>query len=280
MLRATTASQISADLITPLGAYLRLRDNEPSFLLESVEQGRLGRYSFLGAGARLRLVRGRGGRSRGRRPGRGLPRLRPRRPPRADGAAPRRRPRPAREPLRRRAHPRPLRSPRGPGRGPRGRPRRGRRATRRPAGRAPGLDRSRRRAAPALSVPGPVRARRAAGQGLHPGGRRIPDRPLTARRAADGGVGSGDLPGAPARQPLAVPLPARARRRRPRRLLARDARQARGNAGQRQPDRGDDAARGGRRRAAARLGEGPGGARHARRSRPQRPLPRLHRGEP
>ena len=53
MLRATTPSQISADLITPLGAYLRLRDNEPSFLLESVEQGRLGRYSFLGAGARL-----------------------------------------------------------------------------------------------------------------------------------------------------------------------------------------------------------------------------------
>ena len=53
MLRATAASQISADLITPLGAYLRLRDNEPSFLLESVEQGRLGRYSFLGTGARL-----------------------------------------------------------------------------------------------------------------------------------------------------------------------------------------------------------------------------------
>jgi anthranilate synthase component 1 len=53
MLRATAASQISADLITPLGAYLRLRDNEPSFLLESVEQGRLGRYSFLGTGTRL-----------------------------------------------------------------------------------------------------------------------------------------------------------------------------------------------------------------------------------
>jgi anthranilate synthase component I len=53
MLRTPTPSQISADLITPLGAYLRLRDGEPSFLLESVEQGRLGRYSFLGAGARL-----------------------------------------------------------------------------------------------------------------------------------------------------------------------------------------------------------------------------------
>ncbi len=49
----TTRAQIPADLITPLGAYLRLRDGEPSFLLESVEQGRLGRYSLLGAGARL-----------------------------------------------------------------------------------------------------------------------------------------------------------------------------------------------------------------------------------
>jgi anthranilate synthase component 1 len=52
MLRAT-ATQIPADLITPLGAYLRLRGDEPSFLLESVEQGRLGRYSLIGAGARL-----------------------------------------------------------------------------------------------------------------------------------------------------------------------------------------------------------------------------------
>jgi anthranilate synthase component 1 len=48
-----TATQIPTDLITPLGAYLRLRGDEPSFLLESVEQGRLGRYSLLGAGARL-----------------------------------------------------------------------------------------------------------------------------------------------------------------------------------------------------------------------------------
>jgi anthranilate synthase component 1 len=49
----TQPAQIPTDLITPLGAYLRLRDGEPSFLLESVEQGRLGRYSLLGAGARL-----------------------------------------------------------------------------------------------------------------------------------------------------------------------------------------------------------------------------------
>ena len=50
----TIATDIPADLISPLGAYLRLREaGRPSFLLESVEKGRLGRYSFLGTGARL-----------------------------------------------------------------------------------------------------------------------------------------------------------------------------------------------------------------------------------
>jgi anthranilate synthase component 1 len=45
---------IPTDLITPLGAYVRLRgDGEAAFLLESVEQGRLGRHSFVGCGARL-----------------------------------------------------------------------------------------------------------------------------------------------------------------------------------------------------------------------------------
>jgi anthranilate synthase component 1 len=45
---------ITTDLITPLGAYLRLRANaRASFLLESVERGRLGRHSFVGSGARL-----------------------------------------------------------------------------------------------------------------------------------------------------------------------------------------------------------------------------------
>jgi len=45
---------IPTDLLTPLGAYLRLRgEGRASFLLESVEQGRLGRHSFLGSGARL-----------------------------------------------------------------------------------------------------------------------------------------------------------------------------------------------------------------------------------
>jgi anthranilate synthase component I len=49
----TIATDIHADLITPLGAYLRLSGREGSFLLESVEKGRLGRYSLVGSGARL-----------------------------------------------------------------------------------------------------------------------------------------------------------------------------------------------------------------------------------
>jgi anthranilate/para-aminobenzoate synthase component I len=46
---------IATDLVTPLGAYLRLRpdDGGASFLLESVERGRLGRHSFVGYGTRL-----------------------------------------------------------------------------------------------------------------------------------------------------------------------------------------------------------------------------------
>jgi len=51
-MNATTV--VSTDLLTPLGAYLRLRQpGLASFLLESVEHGRLGRHSFIGAGARL-----------------------------------------------------------------------------------------------------------------------------------------------------------------------------------------------------------------------------------
>ena len=49
LLRATR----SADLETPIGAFLRLDDGGPAYLLESVEGGeRLGRYSFLGVGPR------------------------------------------------------------------------------------------------------------------------------------------------------------------------------------------------------------------------------------
>jgi anthranilate synthase component 1 len=49
-----TATFIATDLITPLGAYVRLRGGgRASFLLESVERGRLGRYSFVGCGTRV-----------------------------------------------------------------------------------------------------------------------------------------------------------------------------------------------------------------------------------
>jgi anthranilate synthase component I len=45
---------IQTDLVTPLGAYLRLRESgRASFLLESVERGRLGRYSLVGCGSRI-----------------------------------------------------------------------------------------------------------------------------------------------------------------------------------------------------------------------------------
>ena len=47
-------TEIPTDLLTPLGAYLSLREDAAgAFLLESVERGRLGRYSFVGAGSRL-----------------------------------------------------------------------------------------------------------------------------------------------------------------------------------------------------------------------------------
>ena len=50
----TRAHAIPADLLTPLGAYLRLCEADGgSFLLESVERGRLGRNSFVGSGPRL-----------------------------------------------------------------------------------------------------------------------------------------------------------------------------------------------------------------------------------
>jgi anthranilate synthase component I len=50
----TTAIETTTDLLTPLGAYLRLRARgRGAFLLESVEHGRLGRFSFVGCGSRL-----------------------------------------------------------------------------------------------------------------------------------------------------------------------------------------------------------------------------------
>ena len=47
-------AEIATDLLTPLGAYLRVREGAPgAFLLESVERGRLGRHSFVGRGSRI-----------------------------------------------------------------------------------------------------------------------------------------------------------------------------------------------------------------------------------
>jgi anthranilate synthase component I len=49
-----TPAVLTTDLHTPLGAYLRLREaRKASFLLESVDQGRLGRHSFVGCGNRV-----------------------------------------------------------------------------------------------------------------------------------------------------------------------------------------------------------------------------------
>src|SRR5436190_5764362 len=50
----TTHTDIATDLTTPLAAYLALRGSgRASFLLESIEQGRLGRHSFVGGGSAL-----------------------------------------------------------------------------------------------------------------------------------------------------------------------------------------------------------------------------------
>jgi anthranilate synthase component I len=50
----TPSATLNTDLLTPLGAYLRLRgDGRASFLLESVERGRLGRNSWIGSGSRF-----------------------------------------------------------------------------------------------------------------------------------------------------------------------------------------------------------------------------------
>jgi anthranilate synthase component I len=47
-------AEIATDLLTPLGAYLRVREGAAgAFLLESVERGRLGNHSFVGCGSRL-----------------------------------------------------------------------------------------------------------------------------------------------------------------------------------------------------------------------------------
>ena len=47
------STKLVADLETPVSAFLKLsRGEERAFLLESVDQGRLGRYSLVGCGSR------------------------------------------------------------------------------------------------------------------------------------------------------------------------------------------------------------------------------------
>jgi anthranilate synthase component 1 len=55
--RRPTVRELPADLLTPVGAFLRLTGRGPSFLLESVERGQqVGRFSLLGAGCRPILL--------------------------------------------------------------------------------------------------------------------------------------------------------------------------------------------------------------------------------
>ena len=127
----------------------------------------------------------------------------------------------------------------------------------------------------AASRPRALRGDGADGQGAHPRRRRLPVRSLAARRATDVGVAARRLPRAAPRQSVAVPVPARPRRDRPRRLVARAARRLRRRPGQPLPDRRNDGAHRGRRRAPPVVGEGPGRARDARRPRPERSVARL-----
>ena len=65
------AKSVSADLLTPVSAFLAVAESEPhAFLLESVEGGeKIGRYTFLGTRPYMRIVAGHGGvyRERGRK---------------------------------------------------------------------------------------------------------------------------------------------------------------------------------------------------------------------
>ena len=267
---------INTDLLTPLGAYLRLRDaGSASFILESVERGRLGRNSWMGAGSRIvDFDEAADARAADRR----LPRLRPRGEARADGAAARRRAaasrRAASSSARRSSAS--TTAPASPRCSPAiaeeiaGRLEAGIPWRREPRGTAGPISRSPDRGA--LHRDGRAR------EGAHRGRRRLPVRPLAAGRAADLRLAARHLPRPPARQPVALPLPARARRDRARRLLARAARRLRERPRQLLPDRRHDRAHRRRRRAAALLREGPRRARDARRPRPQRPLARLQGG--
>ena len=233
----TRASAIPADLLTPLGAYLRLRgEGGGSFLLESVERGRLGRNSFVGWGARLvgleeaetleTPVVGYVSYDHAAK-------LEPTVPVPADGPTSRKAV--SSSPRRSSASITARESPRSS------------RVSRRTS---PASWQSRlQRCEAGDGERGPLRRFPSQSRyeemvrdvpGLHPSRRRLSDRPVTARRAADVGIAARALPRASQGQPLAVSLPARARRARPRRLVPRAACRLRGRTGERLPHRGYD----------------------------------------
>ena len=222
--RVTPLPSIPADLVTPLGAYLRLRgERGGSFLLESVERGRLGRNSFVGWGSRVvsfEEAETLGAPVVGYLAYDYASTLEPTVPLPADWT------RSAGESLRRGRDARPLRSRcgcrRGAGRGCRRHRGAARASARDPRARVvSGAGRAR-----ALPDAGPVRGDGAPVPDAHRGGRRVPDRAVAARDATDACRAARAVPGAAARQPVAVPLPARAGRARPRGLVARATRRA------------------------------------------------------
>src|SRR5207253_2440507 len=179
-----TTRDIATDLITPLGAYLRLRPHAPAaFLLESVERGRLGRHSLVGCGAQLSSFED------------------------------------------------------------------------------------------AESSGEPVVGYLAYGYAaeLEPPVPLPDERTGRPRRPPDVSVGTRAVSRSAAGEPVALPVPARARRPRVDRLVARDARQGRRQAREPESDRGNNRARARRCRAAAHVREGSGRARDARRPRAERP---------
>ena len=271
------AVRIPTDLLTPLGAYLRLREGAAaSFLLESVEQGRLGRHSFIGSGTRLvsfEEAEALGEPVVGYLAYDHVAKLEPTVQLPADGPDLPESRFVVAETLVRFDHGSGTAEVlAGDGDGDRRQARKGAcvSETQSPLG---ALNHA------ADARPGHVRKGRGADPRAHPRRGRVPGRALAAGGAPDVRVGARALPRAAPRQSVAVSLPARARRPRARRLLAGDARQVRGRPGEPEPDRRHDASRRGRRGAAARLGEGPRRARDARRPRPQRPLPRLRARE-
>ena len=215
---------IATDLITPLGAYLRLRETgSASFLLESVEKGRLGQHSFVGAGSRLvsfEEAETCGAPVVGYLSYDYAAKLEPTvQLPDAGRDLPESRFVVA-DTLVRFDH----------GRGMAevlyGSPDE---VTELLAGAMPALPAGQRLGGtnPALPVLGRLRAGGRPREAPHPGRRRVPDRALAAGRAADVGERARPLPLAPPGQPLAVPLPARAGRAGADRLVTRDPREGR-----------------------------------------------------